>query len=152
MDTGVQWDVDFFTEETLGLETVIKYDSVCWKGPAYVWGDPESPFYDTVKLKSCAKEDWQGWISEASNKPITPEDARNRFIWRRLIDTRGDTSLPNPEDFFSMYSNDSAYIPIWDVSVEDGGGVIGWREILQFLLAQFRRVPDFDVFEPGAFQ
>ena len=120
LDTGVQWDVDFFTEETLGLDTVVRYDSVCWKGPSYVWGDPESPFYDTVKLKSCAKEDWRGWFSEVSNKPITPEDARNRFIWRRLIDTRGDTSLPNPEDFFSMYSNDSAYIPIWDITVEDG--------------------------------
>lgn len=120
LDTGVAWNVDFFTEETLGLDTVYRLDSVCWKGPANVWGDPESPFYDTVKLKSHIGQSWRGWEGEASGRPTTPEDLRNKFLWMRRIDSRGDSLLPNTESLFSMYSNDSAYIPIWDITVEDG--------------------------------
>ena len=71
LDTGVQWSVDFFSEETLGLDTVVRLDSVCWYGPSYVWGDPTSPFYDTAKLNSCSKKDWRGWISDAAGKPIS---------------------------------------------------------------------------------
>jgi hypothetical protein len=120
LDTGVQWNVDFFTEDTIGLDTVIRLDSVCWKGPAYVWGNPESPFYDTVKWNSCSKKDWKGWISDASGKPITPEGLRDRLLWRRRIDPMGDTMLPSPDSLFSIYSNDSMYVPIWDITVEDG--------------------------------
>jgi hypothetical protein len=136
IDTGVRYRINPFTHETL-TDTVIRLDSVCWKGPAYVWGDPRSPFYDTVKQKSCSRPDWQGWISEATNKPITPEAYRDMFLWLRRIDTRGDTlyrhflgtpdslfylqsHLPRTDSLFSIYSHDSMYVPIWDITVEDG--------------------------------
>lgn len=137
LDTGVQWNVDFFSEETLGLDTVVRLDSVCWKGPNYVWGDPQSPFYDTVKWKSCYSPEWKGWLSDASGKRITPEGLRDLLLWRRRIDPTGDTlyrhylgtpdslfyldsRLPRPDSLFSIYSNDSMYVPIWDITVEDG--------------------------------
>jgi hypothetical protein len=137
IDTGVEWNVDFFTEDTLGLDTVVRLDSVCWKGPKKVWGDPTSPFYDTVKWKSCYAPNWGGWISEATGKPITPEGLRDLLLWRRRIDPRGDTlyrrflvtpdslfylesRLPRPDSLFSIYSNDSMYVPIWDITEEDG--------------------------------
>jgi len=137
LDTGVQWNVDFFTDDTLGLDTVIRLDSVCWKGPDYVWGDPTSPFYDTLKLEQCYSPSWKGWESEASGKPITPEGFRDLVLWRRRIDPRGDTlyrhylgtadslfylesRLPRPDSLFSVYSNDSMFVPIWNIAVEDG--------------------------------
>ncbi len=120
LDTGVEWNVDFFTEETLGLDTVSRLDSVCWKGPANVWGDPESPFYDTLKLKNHTGKSWRGWEGEATGRPTTAEDLRNQFIWMRRINTLGDSLLPNTESLFTIYSHDSAYIPIWDITVENG--------------------------------
>ncbi len=120
LDTGVAWNVDFFTDDTLGLDTVARLDSVCWKGPANVWGDPESPFYDTVKLKEHTGQSWKGWEGEATGKPTTPEDLRNQFLWMRRIDTREDSLLPNTDSLFDMYSGGEAYIPIWDITVEDG--------------------------------
>ncbi len=120
VDTGVQWNVDFFTDETLGLDTVVRLDSVCWKGPNYVWGNPESPFYDTIKWKDSYNPDWKGWEYEAEGKPITAEGFRDLLLWRRRINTGGDTLLTNPEEMFSIYSNDSMYVPIWDITVEGG--------------------------------
>jgi hypothetical protein len=137
LDTGVQWNVDFFSEETLGLDTVVRLDSVCWYGPNYVWGDPTSPFYDTVKWKDCYNPDWKGWEYEATGKNITPEAFRDLTLWRRRIDPTGDTlyrhylgtadslfylesRLPRTDSLFSIYSNDSMYVPIWDITVEDG--------------------------------
>ncbi|MBN1695737.1 carboxypeptidase regulatory-like domain-containing protein [candidate division WOR-3 bacterium] len=140
IDTGVEWNVDFFTEDTLGLDTVVRLDSVCWYGPKKVWGDPTSPFYDTVKWKDCYAPNWGGYISDAAGKPITPEGLRDLLLWRRRIDPRGDTlyrhylgtpdslfylesRLPRPDSLFSIYSNDSMYVPIWDITVEDGDTV-----------------------------
>jgi hypothetical protein len=137
IDTGVEWNVDFFSGDTLGLDTVVRLDSVCWYGPKKVWGDPSSPFYDTVKWKSCYAPNWGGWISDAAGKRITPEGLRDLLLWRRRIDPRGDTlyrhflgtpdslfylesHLPRTDSLFSIYSNDSMYVPIWDVTVEDG--------------------------------
>jgi hypothetical protein len=137
IDTGVQWVTDFFSDDTLGLDTVVRLDSVCWKGPKKVWGDPNSPFYDTLKWKNCWNPDWGGWISDASGKPITPEGLRDLLLWRRRIDTRGDTlyrhflgtpdslfyldsRLPRTDSLISIYSHDSMYVPIWDITVEDG--------------------------------
>lgn len=137
VDTGLKWDVDFFTEETLGLDTVVKLDSVCWKGPYTVWGDPESPFYDTVKWKDCYSPSWRGWEFEAEGKRITAEGFRDLLLWRRRIDPRGEnpyidrlgtpdslwylhSRIPRPDSLFSIYSNDSMYVPIWDITVEDG--------------------------------
>jgi hypothetical protein len=130
LDTGVQWIVDFFSDDTLGLDTVVRLDSVCWKGPKDVWGDPSSPFYDTVKWKQSYSPNFPGWISEATGKPITPEGLRDLLLWRRRIDSRGDSLLPRTDSLFTIYSNDSAYIPIWDVSVEDGDtiyDIIGYK-------------------------
>jgi len=130
LDTGVQWNLDFFTDETLGLDTVVRLDSVCWYGPKNVWGDPESPFYDTLKWKSCSNPTWGGWISDASGKPITPEALRDRYIWMHRTDTRGDTSLPGADELFSIYSHDSMYVPIWNITVEDGDttyDLLGYR-------------------------
>ena len=122
LDTGIKWYVDFFKEtDTIGCDTVVRLDSVCWYGPRQVWGDPNSPFYDTVKLKSSFNPNWNGWFSEASGKPITPEALRDLLLWRRRINPGGDTLLPNPEDLFSIYSDDSAYIPIWDIEVDADG-------------------------------
>jgi hypothetical protein len=120
LDTGLALNVDFFSGDTFGFDTVIRLDSVCWKGPDEVWGDPESPFYDTVKLNEHTGRSWKGWEGEASKLKATPEALRDRFLWRRLIDTRGDSLLPNTESLFSIYSNDSAYIPEWDITIEDG--------------------------------
>jgi hypothetical protein len=138
VDTGLQLNIDFFTEETLGYEPVIKLDSVCWKGPANVWGNPESPFYDTLKWKSCFDPSFKGWNSLAAGKPITPGGLRDLLLWRRRVDTRGDTlyrhflgtpdslfyirsRLPRTDSLFSIYSHDSMYVPFWDTTVESDG-------------------------------
>jgi hypothetical protein len=121
LDTGVEWVTDFFSDDTLGLDTVVRLDSVCWKGPKAVWGDPSSPFYDTVKWKSCFDPSFRGWASYASNKPITAEGLRDLLLWRRRIDTRGDSLLPRTDSLFSIYSNDSMYVPVWDIEVDAEG-------------------------------
>ncbi|MEO0293462.1 MAG: TonB-dependent receptor [candidate division WOR-3 bacterium] len=128
LDTGYVYTTDPNTGETLSCDTVIKYDSVCWKGPMNVWGDKKSPFYDTVKQKSCANPSWKGWIGEATGKPITPEAARDLWLWRHRID------IPRTDSLFSIYSHDSAYIPIWDITVEEDGDTT-------YELTGFRREP-----------
>jgi hypothetical protein len=138
LDTGIKWIVNPFTHDTTGCDTIIALDSVCWKGPKNVWGDPKSPFYDTLKWKSCYSPSWGGWISDAQGKPITPEGLRDLLLWRRRIDTRGDTlyrhflgtpdslfyldsRLPRTDSLFFIYSRDSMYVPIWEIEVDAEG-------------------------------
>jgi hypothetical protein len=164
IDTGVKYRINPFTGDTISVDTVIKLDSVCWKGPLAVWGTPTSPFYDTVKWKQCYSPNWGGWISEASGKPITPEAYRDLLLWRRRIDTRGDTlyrhflgtpdslfylrsRLPRTDSLFSIYSHDSMYVPSWEIEVDANGdttwNVIGFTKAPYTILEDQPRIGSY---------
>ncbi len=113
LDTGyLNPQYDTLDNITGYLDTVIKYDSVCWKGTGSVWGNRRSPFYDTIKAKSYPS--FRGWEREADDI-ITPEEYRDMFIWLRRIDTEGDTSLPGWDELMP----DSAYAPIYEITEDD---------------------------------
>jgi hypothetical protein len=113
LDTGYVWNI--VDDDTVSCDTVIKYDSICWKGTGTVWGNRRSPFYDTIKAKSYPS--FRGWEleSRADADIITPEEYRDMFIWLRRIDTEGDTSLPSWDDLMP----DSAYAPIYEITGDD---------------------------------
>jgi len=135
LDTGYVWNI--VGGDTVGRDTVIKYDSVCWKGPRAVWDDDESPFYDTLKYEYYqAFNTFGGWISVVRRDTLitTAEMQRDRFMWMRRINPGeipylGDPDdtiaynqylanrLPNPDDFLSMYNGgDSVWVPVYDTS------------------------------------
>ncbi len=115
LDTGFLNIVMDTLGNIISQDTIIKLDSVCWKGPSEVWGNPDSPFYDTLKQQSSSRGTWIGWIAEAAaydSGVTTPEALRDRWIWRHRID------IPYTDSLFDIYSNGMAYIPIYEV--EDG--------------------------------
>ncbi len=90
-------------------DTVVKYDSVCWKGSRYVWGDEESPFYDTVKYNNYPS--FRGWIREVGRDTniTSPEMQRDRLLWMRRI------NIPRTDSLLLIYNGgDSIYAPIYD--------------------------------------
>jgi len=121
LDTGYVWNI--VGGDTVGLDTVIKYDSICWKGTGGVWANRRSPFYDTLKAKSYPS--FRGWEleSRADADIITPEEYRDMFIWLRRINTEGDTSLPGWDELMP----DSAYAPIYEIT-EDDTTVVGYNK------------------------
>ncbi len=121
LDTGYVWNI--VGGDTVGLDTVIKYDSICWKGTGSVWGNRRSPFYDTIKAKSYPS--FRGWELEAGADAdiITPEEYRDMLIWLRRIDTEGDTSLPSWDELMP----DSAYAPIYEITGDDTT-VVGYNK------------------------
>jgi hypothetical protein len=121
LDTGYKWNI--VGGDTIGRDTIIKYDSVCWKGTT-VWTSRSSPFYDTLKAKSYTS--FRGWILEARPDAaiITPEEYRDMFIWLRRINTEGDTSLPSWDELMP----DSAYAPIYEITEEGDTTVIGYNK------------------------
>jgi hypothetical protein len=118
LDTGYVWDV--VAGDTVGCDTVIKYDSVCWKGTRWVWADPTSPFYDTVKYENYPKFD--GWIRETGRDTnITSlEMQRDRFLWMRRI------NIPRTDSLLLIYNGgDSIYAPIY----QDDTLLIGYEKV-----------------------
>jgi len=112
LDTGFLNIVADTLGNVISQDTVIKYDSICWKGTGSVWSRKTSPFYDTVKAKSYPS--FRGWELEAT-AIITPEEYRDMLIWLRRIDTEGDTSLPSWDELMP----DSAYAPVYDYAGGD---------------------------------
>jgi len=102
-------------------DTVIKYDSVCWKGTRTVWGDFNSPFYDTVKYNNYPE--FTGWIKKVGRDTniTSPEMQRDRFLWTRRI------NVPRTDSLLLIYNGgDFIYAPIYDVV--DGDSVISGYE------------------------
>jgi len=123
LDTGFSNIVTDTLDNVISQDTVIKYDSICWKGTGSVWGDDDSPFYDTIKAKSYPS--FRGWIREArDDDEITPEEYRDMLIWLRRIDTEGDTSLPSWDELMP----DSAYAPIYEITEEGDTTVVGYNK------------------------
>jgi len=91
------------------LDTIIKYDSVCWKGTNRVWNSEDSPFYDTVKYNSYPS--FRGWIRDVGRDTniTTPEMQRDRFLWMRRID------VPRTDSLLLIYNGgDFIYAPIYE--------------------------------------
>jgi hypothetical protein len=120
LDTGYVWDV--VGGDTVGCDTVIKYDSVCWKGSRAVWLSQSSPFYDTIKFKNYP--DFRGWIRVVGrDTTTTPEMQRDRFLWMRRINT------PRTDSLLSMYNGgDSIYAPIYEIT-EDDTILTGYKKV-----------------------
>jgi len=107
LDTGYVWNI--VGEDTIGCDTVIKYDSVCWKGTNRVWNSEASPFYDTVKYNSYPS--FRGWISQVGRDTniATYEMARDRFLWVRRI------NIPRTDSLLEIYNGgDFMYSPIYE--------------------------------------
>jgi hypothetical protein len=137
LDTGFLNIVMDTLGNIISQDTIIKYDSVCWKGVTQVWGNRRSPFYDTVKANSYPS--FLGWEREARNHDeVTPEDCRDMFVWLHCIKTEGDTSLPwwnedhyinavydtltgnlISQDTLFRLMTDFAYAPIYDTTGGD---------------------------------
>jgi len=125
LDTGyLNPQYDTLDNITGYLDTVIKYDSICWKGTGSVWANRRSPFYDTIKAKSYPS--FRGWELEARADAdiITPEEYRDMFIWLRRINTEGDTSLPGWDELMP----DSAYAPIYEITPEGDTTVVDYNK------------------------
>jgi len=89
-------------------DTVIKYDSVCWKGTNRVWNSEASPFYDTVKYNSYPS--FRGWIREVGRDTTitTLVMNRDRFLWMRRI------NIPRTDSLLEIYNGgDFMYSPIY---------------------------------------
>jgi hypothetical protein len=106
LDTGYVWNM--VGGDTVGCDTVIKYDSVCWKGTRAVWGDENSPFYDTIKEENYPA--FGGWESVIRRDTLitTAEMQRDRFLWMRRI------NIPRTDSLLLIYNGgDSIYAPIY---------------------------------------
>jgi len=106
LDTGYVWNI--VGGDTVGCDTVIKYDSVCYKGSNKVWNTPTSPFYDTIKYNSYPS--FRGWKSQVGRDTTitTLEIQRDRFLWMRRINT------PRTDSLLLIYNGgDSMYSPIY---------------------------------------
>jgi hypothetical protein len=128
LDTGYVWDV--VGEDTIGCDTVIKYDSVCWKGSRAVWAYETSPFYDTAKYSKYG--DFRGWIALVGRDSniTSPEMQRDRLLWMRRID------IPRTDSLLLIYNGgDSIYAPIY----EDDTLLIGYEKIAYDFSDQPRR-------------
>jgi hypothetical protein len=87
---------------------VIKYDSVCWKGTREVWGDEDSPFYDTIKYKHYPR--FNGWIRYVGrDTTITTYQMQvDRLMWMRRINT------PRTDSLLLIYNGgDSIWAPVY---------------------------------------
>jgi hypothetical protein len=107
LDTGYVWEIT--GGDTVGCDTIIKYDSVCYKGTSRVWGNKRSPFYDTLKQKSYPT--FVGWISFVTTKDTTITTygmQQDRLLWMRRINT------PRTDSLLLIYNGgDSMYSPIY---------------------------------------
>jgi hypothetical protein len=121
LDTGYLNPVyDTLGNITSYQDTVIKYDSVCWKGSRDVWGEESSPFYDTVKYNNYA--DWRGWeyLVRRDTNITSAEMQRDRFLWMRRINT------PRTDSLLLIYNGgDSIYAPIY----QDDTLLIGYEKV-----------------------
>jgi len=128
LDTGYVWNV--VGEDTVGCDTVIKDDSVCWKGSRTVWAYPTSPFYDTAKYSKYG--DFRGWIPLVGRDTniTSPEMQRDRLLWMRRID------IPRTDSLLLIYNGgDSIYAPIY----EDDTLLIGYEKVAYDFSDQPRR-------------
>jgi len=124
LDTGF---LDIVTD-TLGniisQDTVIKYDSVCYKGINNVWGKKTSPFYDTIKYEHYQTfKSFNGWIAVVGRDTnITTYDMqRDRFMWMRRINT------PRTDSLLLIYNGgDSIFAPIYNAT---GDSLIGYDKV-----------------------
>jgi hypothetical protein len=105
LDTGIVWII--VGGDTVGDSTVIKYDSVCWKGTSNVWNKTNSPFYDTVKFKTYPK--FKGWIAQLGRDTTsTLQEQYDRLLWMRRID------IPRTDSLLLIYNGgDSMYAPVY---------------------------------------
>jgi hypothetical protein len=106
LDTGYVWNI--VGGDTVGYDTVIKYDSVCWKGTRTVWGDEDSPFYDTLKYNNYG--DFSGWLTvvRRDTNITTAEMQRDRFLWMRRI------NIPRTDSLLLIYNDgDYIYAPVY---------------------------------------
>jgi hypothetical protein len=90
-------------------DTIVKYDSVCWKGSREVWAYPTSPFYDTAKYNNYPE--FNGWINAIRRDTAftTPEMQRDRLLWMRRI------NIPRTDSLLLIYNGgDSIYAPIYE--------------------------------------
>jgi len=87
-------------------------DSVCWKGTT-VW-DP-----DTVN--QYYPSSWEGWITYGVAHGMTPEEARDRFIWLHCAEGVEDL-VPSG---YKGHSRERKYgnLPDWNVDASFGGPV-----------------------------
>jgi len=112
LDTGFLDIVTDTAGNIISCDTVIKYDSVCWKGPTDVWGRKTSPFYDTLKYEHYqAFKTFGGWIRVVGRDSniTTPEMQRDRFMWMRRINT------PRNDSLLLIYNGgDSIFAPIYE--------------------------------------
>jgi len=137
LDTGYVWNI--VEEDTVGCDTVIKYDSVCWKGSRAVWAYETSPFYDTVKYEKYG--DFTGWIKDVGGDTniTTPEMQRDRFLWMRRI------NIPRTDSLLLIYNGgDSIYAPIY----EGDTLLIGYEKVPydfsdQDRIGEYGNKPDF---------
>ncbi len=123
LDTGYLNIVLDTLGDIISQDTVIKYDSVCWKGPRAVWGDEDSPFYDTLKYEHYQGfMTFGGWIYEVRRDTniTTAEMQRDRFMWMRRI------NVPRTDSLLLIYNGgDSIYAPIY----QDDTLLIGYEKV-----------------------
>jgi hypothetical protein len=133
LDTGFLNIVTDTSGNVISQDTIIKYDSVCWKGTRWVWADDESPFYDTVKYENYPK--FNGWIREVGRDTnITSyEMQRDRLLWMRRID------IPRTDSLLLIYNGgDSIFAPVYDYSGGDTT-LIGYEKVAYDFSDQPRR-------------
>jgi hypothetical protein len=124
LDTGYVWSI--VGGDTVGCDTVIKYDSVCWKGINKVWGKKSSPFYDTLKYEQYqAFKSFNGWeaVVGRDSDVTTPEMQRDRFMWMRRINT------PRTDSLLLIYNGgDYIFAPIYEITDGDST-LIGYNKV-----------------------
>ncbi len=118
-------------------DTVVGYDSVCWKGSGKVWGDPTSPFYDTVKYNNYGE--FRGWIRLVGrDTTTTPEMQRDKFLWMRRINT------PRTDSLLLIYNGgDSIYVPVYENDSLTGYKKVAYDFSDQDRTGEYGQLPDW---------